>query len=46
MTIVAPDALLELFGEAAAVVRRAVGAIDPSDLRTRTDRPGQATDGR
>ncbi len=36
-----PDALLELFGDAATAVRRAVAAIEPSELRTRTPRAGQ-----
>jgi len=36
-----PDALLDLFVDVAAAVRRAVAAIDPADLRARTDRAGQ-----
>lgn len=36
-----PDALLELFADAARAVNRAVAAIDPADLRRRTDRDGQ-----
>jgi fructose-1,6-bisphosphatase/inositol monophosphatase family enzyme len=36
-----PDALLELFVDVAGAVRRAVEAIDPSELRAGTDRDGQ-----
>ena len=36
-----PDALLELFVDVGRVVRRAVDAIEPTDLRARTDRAGQ-----
>ena len=36
-----PDALLELFTDAAGAVRRAVAAIDPAELRARTARAGQ-----
>jgi myo-inositol-1(or 4)-monophosphatase len=36
-----PDALLELFLDVARVVRRAVGAIDATELRGRTNRDGQ-----
>jgi fructose-1,6-bisphosphatase/inositol monophosphatase family enzyme len=36
-----PDALLEVFKDAADAVRRAVAAIDPAELRARTPRAGQ-----
>jgi myo-inositol-1(or 4)-monophosphatase len=36
-----PDMLLELFVDTATAVRRAVDAIDPTELRARTDRAGQ-----
>lgn len=36
-----PDAILELFDDTAAAVRRAVAAIDPASLRSRTNRKGQ-----
>jgi len=36
-----PDAILELFDDAAAAVRNAVAAIDAASLRDRTDRKGQ-----
>ena len=39
--MIAPEALLELFADAARAVRVAVGAIDTSDLRKRTNRAGQ-----
>jgi fructose-1,6-bisphosphatase/inositol monophosphatase family enzyme len=38
---VTPDAILELFDDAAAAVRKAVTAIDVASLRDRTDRKGQ-----
>jgi myo-inositol-1(or 4)-monophosphatase len=37
----APDALLELFVDVAAAVRRVVSTIPAADLRARTDRAGQ-----
>jgi len=36
-----PEALLDLFADAARAVNRAVGAIRGDDRRMRTDRPGQ-----
>ena len=39
--MIAPEALLELFADAARAVRVAVEAIDASDLRKRTNRAGQ-----
>jgi fructose-1,6-bisphosphatase/inositol monophosphatase family enzyme len=36
-----PEALLDLFGDAARAVKRAVDAIRADDRRVRTDRPGQ-----
>lgn len=36
-----PDALLELFVDVAAAVRRVVGTIPAAELRARTDRAGQ-----
>jgi len=39
--MISPDALLELFIDAARAVKRAVDAIDAAELRARTDRDGQ-----
>ncbi|MBM3675148.1 MAG: hypothetical protein FJW88_09380 [Actinobacteria bacterium] len=36
-----PEALLDLFAEAAAAVRAALGDLEGDDRRARTDRPGQ-----
>ncbi|MCU1468204.1 MAG: inositol monophosphatase/fructose,6-bisphosphatase family protein [Actinomycetia bacterium] len=41
MNTTSPDALLELFVDVAAAVRRVVSAIRVSELRARTDRLGQ-----
>jgi fructose-1,6-bisphosphatase/inositol monophosphatase family enzyme len=36
-----PEAMLELFADAARAVQRAVGAVNADDRRVRTERPGQ-----